>query len=71
MIRRSQLIEELNRFSADALVHADEGEIACIAVVAAGKDDRSGVHFPLGYTVADKIDRAFVGHVVLYGQDEQ
>ena len=71
MIRRSLLIEELNRFSADALVYADEGEITCITVLAAGKNDRYGVHFPFSYIVAGEIDRAFEGHAVLYGQEEQ
>ena len=71
MVRRSQLIVELNRFPADARVRADEGEITCITVLACGKDAQYGAHFPLGYIVAGENDRAFEGHAVLDGQDEQ
>ena len=71
MIRLSLLIEGLNKFPADALAHADEGAITCITVFAAGKDDRYGVRFPIGYIVADENDHAFERHALPYGQEEQ
>ena len=70
MIRLRLLIEGLNEFPADALVHADAGEITCITELAAGKDDRYGVRLSLGYIVADENDHAFERHAVLYGQEE-
>ena len=70
MIRLSQLIEELNKFPADALVHIYDGEIFCITVVAAAKGNH-GFHDELGYIKAGENDLEFEGHAVIHGQDEQ